>query len=106
MISAAREIAARTNGASHEVSKSLASPATTFHPSSPGSYTGSPGFSRTPVNIASHPKQLMSFATEDIKILLLENVNKTGRDALEKQGYQVEFYKSSLPEDELIAKIK
>ena len=51
-------------------------------------------------------KPLKPFATEDIKILLLENVNKTGRDALESQGYQVDFLKSSLPEDELIKRIR
>ena len=51
-------------------------------------------------------KQLKPFATEDIKILLLENVNKTGQDVLEAQGYQVDFIKSSLPEDELIEKIR
>ncbi|MCJ1247272.1 D-3-phosphoglycerate dehydrogenase 2 [Trapelia coarctata] len=51
-------------------------------------------------------KQLKPFATEDIKILLLENVNQTGRDNLTKQGYQVEIHKSSLPEDELIQKIR
>ncbi|KAI5277673.1 D-3-phosphoglycerate dehydrogenase 2, partial [Ascosphaera acerosa] len=52
------------------------------------------------------PKQLKPFATEDIKILLLENVNQTGQDILRAQGYQVEFHKSSLPEDELIEKIR
>jgi len=54
----------------------------------------------------SSSKNLKPFATEDIKILLLENVNKTGRDLLESQGYQVTFSKSSLPEDELIEKIR
>ena len=51
-------------------------------------------------------KQLKPFATEDIKILLLENVNATGRDLLESQGYQVTHLKSSLPEIELIEKIR
>ena len=51
-------------------------------------------------------KPLKAFATEDIKILLLENVNQTGRKALEDQGYQVTFLKSSLAEDELIEKIR
>ena len=50
-------------------------------------------------------KQLKPFATEDIKILLLENVNVTGRDLLESQGYQVTHLKSALPEDELIQRI-
>ncbi|KAK3325627.1 hypothetical protein B0H66DRAFT_599781 [Apodospora peruviana] len=52
------------------------------------------------------PKQLKPFDKEDIKILLLENVNQTGQEILRGQGYQVEFLKSSLPEDQLIEKIK
>ena len=51
-------------------------------------------------------KQLKPFATEDIKILLLENVNVTGRDLLVSQGYQVTHLKSALPEDELIQKLR
>ena len=51
-------------------------------------------------------KPLKPFREQDIKILLLENVNQTGRDMLKGQGYQVEFLKSSLPEDQLIEKIK
>lgn len=50
-------------------------------------------------------KQLKPFVTEDIKILLLENVNQTGRDVLNKQGYQVECLHTSLGEDELIHRI-
>lgn len=52
------------------------------------------------------PKLLKPFNTQDIKILLLENVNQTGRDILTQQGYQVESFKSSLPEDQLIEKIR
>ena len=52
------------------------------------------------------PKKLQPFRESDIKILLLENVNKTGQDILREQGYQVEALKSSLPEDQLIEKIK
>ncbi len=52
------------------------------------------------------PKQLKPFNTQDIKILLLENVNQSGRDMLTEQGYQVEALKTSLPEDQLIAKIR
>ena len=51
-------------------------------------------------------KQLKPFQTADIKVLLLENVNKTGQDILRNQGYQVEAIKASLPEHELIEKIK
>ena len=56
---------------------------------------------------AAHPaKQLKPFVTGDIKILLLENINETGREVLIKQGYQVEFLKTSLGEDELIQRIR
>ena len=51
-------------------------------------------------------KQLKPFNTEDISILLLENVNQTGVEMLQNQGYQVTFLKSALSEDELIEKIR
>lgn len=72
---------------------------------SPPSWTGRPDtLTRTLTGTLS--KQLKPFNTEDIKILLLENVNQTGRDALESQGYQVSFLKHALPEDELIERIR
>jgi D-3-phosphoglycerate dehydrogenase len=52
------------------------------------------------------PKLLKPFNTNDIKILLLENVNEAGKEILSGQGYQVEALKSSLPEHELIEKIR
>ncbi|CAI4417873.1 CQS_1a_G0014260.mRNA.1.CDS.1 [Saccharomyces cerevisiae] len=58
------------------------------------------------LNAVKHPKILKPFSTGDMKILLLENVNQTAITIFEEQGYQVEFYKSSLPEEELIEKIK
>ncbi|CAI4060332.1 phosphoglycerate dehydrogenase SER3 SKDI_05G1590 [Saccharomyces kudriavzevii IFO 1802] len=58
------------------------------------------------LNDVKHPKILKPFSTGDMKILLLENVNQTAITIFEEQGYQVEFYKSSLPEEELIEKIK
>ncbi|KAG7818355.1 hypothetical protein KL919_002915 [Ogataea angusta] len=51
-------------------------------------------------------KTLKPFSTGDIKILLLENVNQTAIDIFGAQGYQVEFHKTSLGEEELIEKIK
>lgn len=51
-------------------------------------------------------KPLKPFATREIKILLLENVNTSGQDILRNQGYQVEASKASLPEAELIEKIR
>lgn len=83
-----------------------ASPSTTFHSLRSGS--GSPFAVRNsyfPQQSISE-KQLKPFATEDIKILLLENINESARVILENQGYQVEFHKNALPEEELIEKIK
>lgn len=105
MVSSARDISFRTNGQSREVSSSYGhstSPTATFH-SPPSSYGGAQ-LSRK--STGAFAKQLKPFATRDIKILLLENVNQTGRDILAKQGYQVDFLKSSLGEDELIEKIR
>lgn len=51
-------------------------------------------------------KTLKPFDTKDVKVLLLENVNKTGQDIMREQGYQVEAFKASMKEDELIEKIK
>lgn len=107
-----QNIAIQTNGENRlrrEVSRSLSmstSPHDTFHQRkmSTGVEGTSPTLSRTKTGAA--PKQLKPFREQDIKILLLENVNQTGRDILQGQGYQVEFMKSSLPEDQLIEKIK
>lgn len=98
--------ASPTNSLSAQVTSKTGlstSPSATF-PSSFASRDG-PRWHRggAPVSTA---KQLKPFATEDIKILLLENVNQTGRDVLEAQGYQVDFLKTSLPEDELIQRIR
>lgn len=51
-------------------------------------------------------KALKPFSTGDIKMLILENINQTALDTFHDKGYQVEFYKTSLPEDVLIEKIK
>ena len=90
-----------TDGSSRQVSSSFGlSTSPTFHSPS------SAGTSLNRVTTQGLAKQLKPFATEDIKILLLENVNQTGRDNLAAQGYQVEFMKTSLSEDELIKKIR
>ncbi|GAD95812.1 D-3-phosphoglycerate dehydrogenase [Paecilomyces variotii No. 5] len=101
-MTSARDIRVSPSELANQVSSSLGlstSPIASFHsqPSSLG------GVSRAATAAAKH---LKPFATEDIKILLLENVNATGREILSKQGYQVEFLKSSLPEDQLIEKIR
>lgn len=58
------------------------------------------------VSASRQTKALKPFSTGDIKILLLENVNQTAVEIFNGQGYQVEFHKSSLSEDELIEKIR
>lgn len=47
----------------------------------------------------SYPKSL-------IKVLLLENVHQAAVEAFENQGFDVEFHKGAMDEDELIEKIK
>ncbi|KAK4501973.1 hypothetical protein PRZ48_007783 [Zasmidium cellare] len=81
----------------HDPANSLStSPQLSFH-SPQASYAGPPKVSA---------KQLRPFQSQDVKILLLENVNLAGQEILKKQGYQVEALKSSLPEDQLIEKIQ
>jgi D-3-phosphoglycerate dehydrogenase len=47
----------------------------------------------------SYPKSL-------IKVLLLENVHPAAVEAFESQGFDVEFHKGAMDEDELVEKIK
>ncbi|KPM41658.1 D-3-phosphoglycerate dehydrogenase 2 [Neonectria ditissima] len=77
-----------------------ASPTATFQSPPSGSWGGGALANR------SVPKTLKPFNTQDIKILLLENVNVGGQEILRGQGYQVEALKTSLPEDQLIEKIR
>ncbi|ORX93307.1 D-3-phosphoglycerate dehydrogenase [Clohesyomyces aquaticus] len=87
------------------------SPTMTFHspptsikaPPHPDGRSGSIG---GPGSAMAAAKQLKPFDTKDVKVLLLENVNQTGVEILQGQGYQVEAIKSSLPEDKLIEKIR
>ncbi|KAI9368387.1 hypothetical protein BJX61DRAFT_546590 [Aspergillus egyptiacus] len=106
MAASARDIKSNQDVSSLSISHSQSlstSPIASFQ-SPPSSHSGSALASRTAPS--ANAKHLKPFATEDIKVLLLENVNQTGRDILSKQGYQVEFLKSSLPEDQLIEKIR
>lgn len=49
----------------------------------------------------------VSLPKDKIKILLLEGVSKSALDTLESNGYSnIEYLKTSLPEDELIKKVK
>jgi D-3-phosphoglycerate dehydrogenase / 2-oxoglutarate reductase len=101
MASSARDISKSQSQVSQSLSFSLSSSASFQSP--PSSY-GGPVVNRVGASVLA--KHLKPFATEDIKILLLENVNQTGRNILVEQGYQVEFLKTSLSEDELIEKIR
>ena len=87
----------RTVSNSFDLGTSLStSPTATFH---------SPQSSFTSHKTTS-AKQLKPFQTTDVRVLLLENVNKTGQTLLKNQGYQVESLKSSLSEEQLIEKIR
>lgn len=80
-----------------------------FDPSTSPTHTftsPSASFSHRSNSQSVSAKQLKPFNTQDVKVLLLENVNVTGQDILRQQGYQVEALKASLPEDQLIEKIK
>ncbi|KAK7966116.1 D-isomer specific 2-hydroxyacid dehydrogenase [Apiospora aurea] len=83
-----QNIAIPTRAERHSVSTS---PNATFHTPSLGA--GSLGGGMHAQQGA--PKPLKPFNTQDIKILLLENVNQSGRDILTGQGYQVEALKTS-----------
>ena len=102
-----QDIVSPLAGLSRTVSSSLnigTSPGTTNIHYSPSSSFGA-AYSLRP-GTGAFPKALKPFNTKDIKILLLENINQTGRDNLASQGYQVEALKASLPEDDLIEKIR
>ncbi|EER40848.1 D-3-phosphoglycerate dehydrogenase [Histoplasma capsulatum H143] len=86
MASAARDIKRSPGGHARSVSRSFSfstSPSAAVY-SSPSSQTGM--HAANPAAL----KPLKPFATEDIKILLLENVNPDRKGYLQEQGYQVE----------------
>lgn len=56
--------------------------------------------------VQSKPKVLRPFNTNEVKILLLENINETAVNAFKKQGYQVETVPKALAGDELLDKIR
>ncbi|KAF2423303.1 hypothetical protein EJ08DRAFT_640265 [Tothia fuscella] len=87
-----------SNSWSNGIAGLSSSPTTSFH-SPQASF---PGLQRSNTT----QKALKPFDTKDIKVLLLENVNETGQTILREQGYQVEAIKSSLPEEQLIERIK
>lgn len=99
----AQDIAVRGSAPSSSHHELSVSPSATFH--SPSSFPHSFGTSASAHHQAG-TKNLKPFETTDIKILLLENVNQSGQDILTAQGYQVEALKTSLPEEQLIEKIR
>ncbi|KAK0563991.1 D-3-phosphoglycerate dehydrogenase 2 [Tilletia horrida] len=54
---------------------------------------------------STEPRYLTPFDQGDIRILLLENVDKGAVAVLKEQGYQVDFHTAAWSEDELIDKI-
>ena len=110
-MSTARDIPVRSNGTDRKrtVSNSFdMNQSFSFHSTSPVAVMSPPSSHgrQARSGAGAGAKSLKPFNTQDIKVLLLENVNKIGQDMLKGQGYQVEALKSSLPEDQLIEKIK
>jgi hypothetical protein len=113
-MSAAKDIIPRAEKVSRSVSNSWSasqipaarlaqlstSPSLALH--SPPNPTGGGPFGA----MAHRSRSLTRFATGDMRVLLLENVNATGQDLLRAQGYQVEALTTSLGEDELVERIK
>lgn len=112
MVSAAKDIPTvnTVNGLARTLSNSLSvttSTSPTASYSNPNTlHSPSNFFGATLTRTTTTPKLLKPFIAEDIKILLLENVNQSGQQLLRDQGYHVEALKTSLPEAELIQKIK
>jgi D-3-phosphoglycerate dehydrogenase / 2-oxoglutarate reductase len=102
---AARKRVTRTESTPSSPSETLHSPPQSASWGSRNRHTTG-SFGASAAGSSPLAKLLKPFKEEDIKILLLENVNQTGKDILSQQGYQVESLKSSLPEDQLIEKIK
>jgi D-3-phosphoglycerate dehydrogenase / 2-oxoglutarate reductase len=48
----------------------------------------------------------LSYPKSRLSVLLLENIDNDAVTVFEKEGYHVEYHKKSLPEDELIEKIR
>lgn len=57
-------------------------------------------------NRVRHGRVLKPFSTDDIRVLLLENINQAAVDMFAENGYNVEYYSTSLPKNELIRKIR
>ncbi|KJX98065.1 d-3-phosphoglycerate dehydrogenase like protein [Zymoseptoria brevis] len=105
MPTAARDIPERNGMDADSLARTVSASFSNSYSTSPTLNYHSPNASYGGAPKASY-KQLKPFHTQDVKVLLLENINLTGQDILKKQGYQVEALKSALPEDQLIEKIQ
>lgn len=110
-----QDIAGGISNLARQVSNSLStspslafhSPPNSFRPPPRGSFSqGVSGGLSDVLSANQMAQRLKPFNTKEIKVLLLENVNVAGIEILKKQGYQVEALKASLPEDQLIEKIR
>lgn len=68
-------------------------------------------FSTSPSNFATNPpssrqpRQLQLLGSEEIKILLVENISAGAVDFFKNQGYQVEHHQKAWSEEELLKRI-
>ncbi|QRV90906.1 D-isomer specific 2-hydroxyacid dehydrogenase, NAD binding domain [Ceratobasidium sp. AG-Ba] len=72
-----------------------------------GSYStspqqSSPSFAYTGPSASARPKVLKPFATEELRLLLLENISQDAVSAFKELGFQVDFHKKAFSEAELI----
>lgn len=75
----------------NSLSKNVESVTLSSSPQNSPLESGSASMRQRRLSTNQRAKVLKPFSTGDIKILLLENVNKTAIDIFQKQGYQVEF---------------
>lgn len=57
-------------------------------------------------NLQQPVPPIEALAENDIKILLLEDINESAIQSFKEEGYQVDWYNESLNEDELVEKIE
>lgn len=75
-------------------------PSTSF-----GSVTYSPPGQYGSLSGVRAPKVLSPFATGELRLLLLENINQAAVQAFKDEGFQVDFHTRSFSEEELVQKI-
>ncbi|CDZ97928.1 d-3-phosphoglycerate dehydrogenase 2 [Phaffia rhodozyma] len=67
--------------------------------------TGGPGQSSNPSSVYRAPRHLQPLGSEEIKILLLENISADAVAYFKAQGYQVHHYTKAWTEEELLEKL-